>query len=191
MVRLGVGNTGRCRNSHLHRSRGPSLGEFSEDGDSSSLSVPGPEPWPYCDMPLDMAHFPTVVTLGCLEFAVFGQVTGAITAITGRRCPFANNHDAGTCKFGALLLTCLQLLDIFVGNLGGLAQVESLLECQVWFCRRRFCRWLSWTRHTSRSRNMSSSGAAKLQCSDGQRSSATNLAKVSPSRCVRLLKVKH
>ena len=77
---------------------------------------------------LDMAHFPTVVTLGCLEFAVFGQVTGAITAITGRRCPFVNNQDAGTCKFGALLLSCLQLLDISVGNLGGLAQVESLVE---------------------------------------------------------------
>ena len=82
---------------------------------------------------LDMAYFPTVVTIGCFELAVIGQVSSAITAITVRSLS-VNNHDAGTCKFGALPMSSLQLLDISVSGLGDLAQVKSLLKCQLWLC---------------------------------------------------------
>jgi len=81
-----------------------------------------------------MAYFPTVVTIGCFELTVIGQVSSAITAITVRRCLSVNNHDAGTCKFGALPLSSLQLLDISVSGLGDLAQVKSLLKSQLWLC---------------------------------------------------------
>ena len=125
-MQLEIRYTGICRNSHPHLSRGHSLGEFSEDRDSSSHSVPCPEPWPYCDMPFGYGLLSHSGDTWQSEFAVFGKVTGAITVITGRRCPSTNNHDTGTCMFGALLLSRLQLLDISVGNLGARHRSKAL-----------------------------------------------------------------
>ena len=114
---------------------------------------------------LDVANLPAVATFGCPKFAVFCEVTGAVTVVAGRRCSSTNDHDTGTWKLGALLLISMQFLTFWNVNAG--------------FARKRFCRRLSRT-HTRQSCSMSFSDTVKLQCSVNWRNLATNLVSVFP-----------
>ena len=115
--------------------------------------------------------FPTEVTLGYLELAVFSKVLCGVTAIRGSRCPSMNNHNIAARKFGTCFCPACSSLTFLsatmeawhrlkafwnVNNYSSFDRLPGIIHLIFWYLALLLQHWLVTINHTRSDRHQSS-----------------------------------